>query len=341
MRSLAVAAVIYLLFVPLFAWILIIQHAPEKSLLNAACDPTRELWRDLNKAFREDYESRTGESIAIQMSHGGSGSQARAVIDGLDADVVSLALWSDTDAISRRGMIDPDWEKRLPNRSLPYYSTIVFVVRDGSNKNIQDWPDLVRPGVSVITPNPKTSGNGRLSFLAAWGAVLRAGGNEDEARQFVTQMYRQTPVLDTAARASAMTFAQKGIGDVHLTWENEAHLEVQEAKGKLRIVYPRRSIRAEPHVTWVDRNVQRKGNTEAARQYLEFLYSDPAQHIIARNFHRPFKREILEQYADRFKLEGTDFELFDISIVARNWDDAQKRFFGEGGIFDQIYHGNR
>lgn len=341
MRSLTIAAVFYLILVPLIAWIYVWQSAPKHSILHAACDPTRELWRDLNQAFREDYEQRTGTTLGIQMSHGGSGSQARAVIDGLEADVVSLALWSDTDAIRAHRMMAERWEERLPNRSLPYYSTIVFVVRAGNPKQIVDWPDLIRPGVAVITPNPKTSGNGRLSFLAAWGATLRNGGSVEDARQFVTAMYRQTPVLDTAARGSAMTFSHKGLGDVHLTWENEAHLEVKESKGKLQIVYPRRSIRAEPHVAWVDRNVDRKGTLDVTKQYLEFLYTEKAQHIIARNFHRPIRPDVLRQYASHFKAEGPEFELFDVQVLAKDWADAQRRFFGDGGVFDEIYKGSR
>lgn len=341
MRSLIYTALVYLLLVPSIAWLLVWQLTPEQSLLHVACDPTRELWRDLNQAFRDDYRERTGKSLSIQMSHGGSGSQARAVIDGLDADIVSLALWSDTDAIRSYGLMAPGWTERLPHRSLPYYSTIVFVVRAGNPKDIRNWPDLIRPGVAVITPNPKTSGNGRLSFLAAWGAVLRNGGDERAALAFVTQMYRQTPVLDAAARGAAMTFAHKGIGDVHLTWENEAHLEVYESKGKLQIIYPSCSIRAEPHVAWVDRNTQRKGNTDIVRQYLDFLYTESAQHVIARNYHRPVRRDILEQYGDRFQPEGAAFELFGISTVARDWDDAQKRYFGDGGVFDEIYKNQR
>src|SRR5579859_3065585 len=231
MRWLMAVAVGYLVVLPAAAWLLVWQQSPQQAILNVACDPTRELWRDLNRGFRDSYERETGNRIAIKQSHGGSGSQARAVIDGLEADVVSLALWPDTDAIRRKGLIADGWEDRLPNRSLPYYSTIVFVVRHGNPKQIRDWPDLVRPGIAVITPNPKTSGNGRLSFLAAWGAVLRSGGSEADAEAFIQTMYRQSPVLDTAARGSAMTFAQKRIGDVHLAWENEAHLEVREANG--------------------------------------------------------------------------------------------------------------
>jgi sulfate transport system substrate-binding protein len=203
-----------------------VREADGTELLNVSYDPTRELWRELNQRFVARYERERGQRLSIWQSHGGSSSQARSVIEGLDADVVTLALWSDTDAIRRRGLIDDGWEERLPRRSLPYLSTIVFVVRKGNPKNVRDWPDLVRPGLRVITPSPKTSGNGKLSFLAAWGAVRHAGGSEKEARRFVTDLYRRVPVLDSAARGATVTFAQKGIGDVHLTWENEAHLEV-------------------------------------------------------------------------------------------------------------------
>ena len=333
MRGLVLTAVGYLIVLPLVAWLLVWQQSPGQALLNVACDPTRELWRDLNHGFREQYQRDAGQHIAISQSHGGSGSQARAVIDGLDADVVSLALWSDTDAIRKRGLIAQGWEDRLPNRSLPYYSTIVFVVRQGNPKKIHDWPDIVRPGIAVITPNPKTSGNGRLSFLAAWGAVLRAGGSEADAEAFITSMYRQTLVLDTAARGSAMTFAQKGIGDVHLTWENEAHLEAQEAAGRLEIIYPKRSIKAEPHVALVDANVDRKGTRAAAEAYLHYLYTPEAQEIIAKNYHRPFNNEVLARHRDVFR----EIELFEITAIAKSWDEAQQRFFADGGVFDRIY----
>ncbi len=335
MRGLVIIAVGYLVVLPVAAWLLVWQQTPQRALLNVACDPTRELWRDLNHGFRDQYERETGQRIAINQSHGGSGSQARAVIDGLDADVVSLALWSDTDAIRKRGLLAPGWEDRLPNRSLPYYSTIVFVVRQGNPKKIHDWPDIVGPGIQVITPNPKTSGNGRLSFLAAWRTVRQIGGSEAEAEAFVTKMYHQTPVLDTAARGAAMTFAQKGIGDLHLTWENEAHLEVKEAAGKLEIVYPKRSIKAEPHVALVDANVDRKSTRAAAEAYLRYLYTPEAQETIARHYHRPYNDEVLQRHREVFR----EIELFEITRVAKSWDDAQQRFFGDGGVFDRIYQG--
>jgi sulfate transport system substrate-binding protein len=302
-------------------------------LLNASYDPTRELWRAVNDAFIASYKQKHGADVTIDQSHGGSGSQARAVIDGLEADVVTLAMWSDTDAIRSKGLIADGWEDRLPERSLPYISTIVFVVREGNPKNIKDWPDLVKEGVEIVTPNPKTSGNGKLSFLAAWGSVVLAGGSETEAKQFVTQLYRQTPVLDTAARAATTTFAQKGIGDVHLTWENEAHLEVQEAGGTLEIVYPSRSIRAEPHVAVVDANVDRHGTRAAAEAYLRFLYTDEAQEIIARHFYRPIDEDIRR----KFTASLPEIELFSITQIAKGWQEANETFFAEGALFDSIY----
>src|SRR5690242_7127098 len=238
-------------------------RAATLEMLNVSYDPTRELWRDVNAAFVPKYAAQTGITLEIKQSHGGSTAQARAVIDGLDADVVTLALWSDTDAIRKRGLINEGWDEKFPHRSLPYFSTIVFVVRKGNPKGIKDWPDLVKSDISIITPNPKTSGNGKLSFLAAWGSVVARGGSEDDARKFITEIYRHTPVLETGARGATTTFAQKGIGDVHLTWENEAHLEVRESQGELELIYPPASIRAEPHVAVVDGNVDRKGTRQA------------------------------------------------------------------------------
>ncbi len=305
----------------------------DQTLLNVSYDPTRELWRALNREFQQQYAAETGTRLAIRQSHGGSGSQARAVMDGLQADVVTLALWSDTDAIRKKGLIAAGWEERLPNRSLPYYSTIVFVVRRGNPKAIHDWPDLIRDGVQVITPNPKTSGNGKLSFLAAWGAVRQRGGSEPDAEAYVTRLYRQVPVLDTGARGSTTTFAQNGIGDVHLTWENEAHLEVRESHGLLEIVYPPVSIRAEPPVAVVDAVVDRRGTRAAAEAYLRFLYTEAAQEIIAQHNHRPVHPAVAAKYRDRLPA----MELFPITAVARGWEEAQKRFFAEGWVFDRIY----
>lgn len=302
-------------------------------LLNVSYDPTRELWRDLNDLFLQQHQQATGERLVIRQSHGGSSSQARAVIDGLEADVVTLALWSDTDAIRKKGLIHEGWEQKLPNRSLPYVSTIVFVVRKGNPKGIKDWPDLVRDDVRVITPNPKTGGNGKLSFLAAWGAVLHRGGTAGDAEEYVRQLYARVPVLDQAARAATLTFARKKIGDVHLTWENEAHLEVQEAKGELEIVYPKASIRAEPHVAVVDANVDRRGTRAQAEAYLKVLFTKEAQELIAKHHYRPIDADVLAKHRDRFPA----IELFPITTIARDFDDAQERFFAEGAIFDRIY----
>jgi sulfate transport system substrate-binding protein len=301
-------------------------------LLNVSYDPTRELWRDLNGRFIPAYEQETGTRLEIRQSHGGSGTQARAVADGLEADVVTLALWGDTDLLRQKGLLAEHWEDRLPNRSLPYTSTIVFVVRKGNPKHVADWPDLLQDGVRVITPNPKTSGNGKLSFLAAWGAVLRRGGTEADALDFVTRLYRQVPVLDSGARGATTTFAQKKIGDVHLTWENEAYLEVAESAGELELVYPPRSIRAEPYVAVVDANVDRKGTRAAAEKYLRFLYTDEAQEVIARHHYRPTNADVLGKHT-----ELRDLELFPVTTVAAGWGEAQTKFFADGAIFDGIY----
>jgi len=304
-------------------------------LLNVSYDPTRELWRDINKEFIAHFQKQTGQVVSIKQSHGGSGSQARAVIDGLGADVVTLALWGDTDALRRKGLIRENWEETFPNRSLPYTSTIVFVVRKGNPKNIRDWSDLARPDVVVVTPNPKTSGNGKLSFLAAWGSVTTRGGTEEEAQRLVQQLYKNTPVLDTGARGATSTFAQKGIGDVHLTWENEANLEVAEAGGALEIIYPPVSIQAEPHVALVDQNVARRGTEATARAYLEFLYTPEAQEIIAKHFYRPSNPEVFAKNSDRFPT----IELFPPTAIAPDWDALQERFFKEGALFDSLYAG--
>jgi len=305
---------------------------PGTELLNVSYDPTRELWQDLNNQFIADHEKHTGTRLSIKQSHGGSSSQARAVIDGLEADVVTLALWSDTDAIRQKGLIRDGWEERLPHHSLPYFSTIVFVVRQGNPKGVKDWPDLVRGDAKVITPDPKTSGNGKLSFLAAWGAALARGGSEDDARAYVTELYRRVPVLDSGARGATVTFAQKGIGDVHLTWENEAYLEVAESGGKLEIVYPSASIRAEPFVAVVDANVDRKGTRERAAAYLGYLYTEEAQETIARHHYRPIDEAVLRRHA----AELPDIKLFPVTSVAAGWHDIQAKFFAEGAVFDQI-----
>lgn len=315
-------------------WVVASGFTRNEVMLNAACDPTRELWRDMNAAFIADYEQRNGVKLFIRQSHGGSGSQARAVIDGLPADVVTLALFTDTDAVRKAGLMADGWESRLDNRSLPYTSTIVFVVRKGNPKNIHDWPDLTRDGVSVITPNPKTSGNGKWSFLAMWGAVVWRGGSEADAEKYVGDVFRRVPVLDPAARGATMTFAQKGVGDVHLTWENEAHLEVQEANGALEIVYPPISVLAEPHVAVVDAVVDRKGTRATAEAYMQFTFTEPAQEIIARHFYRPTNPVVIEKTKHQFP--ELRLERATTLVSSGRWDDVQKRFFTEGGVFDKI-----
>jgi sulfate transport system substrate-binding protein len=312
-------------------------RAATLELLNVSYDPTRELWRDVNAAFIPKYQAQSGNTVEIKQSHGGSGTQARAVIDGLEADVVTLAMWPDTDAIRKAGQIADGWEKRLPNNSLAYTSTIVFVVRKGNPKGIKDWPDLVKSGVEIVTPNPKTSGNGKLSFLAAWGSVTQRGGSEADALKFVKELYEHVPVLDLGARGSTTTFVQKQIGDVHLSWENEARLEVREAGGAVELVYPPISILAEPQVAWVDINVKRKGTEAAAKAYLEFLYTDEAQTIIAKNFYRPINPDVRQKYAAEFPA----LKLFPVTAVAKDWNDAYDKYFNEGKLFDSFYKPRR
>lgn len=306
-------------------------------LLNVSYDPTRELWREYNEKFGATYEKEAKVKVTIKQSHGGSSTQARAVIDGLDADVVTLASFLDTDAIAKKGLIKPDWRERLPNHSLPYTSTIVFVVRKGNPKAIKDWRDLVKPGVEVITPNPKTSGNGYLSFFSAWGSVVLRGGSRDEAVKFVTELYKHVPVLDSGARGATTTFAQKKIGDVQLAWENEARLEVREANGDLDVVYPPISIRAEPHVALVDVNVDRKQTRKVAEAYLRYAYTDEAQQLFAKHFYRPTNEAILKQHADSFP----EIRLFPVTEIAKDFPDAHKQFIAEGGVFDTIYKPKR
>ena len=307
--------------------------AAAQELLNVSYDPTRELWRDINANFIALYQKETGRKLSINQSHGGSSTQARAVIDGLEADVVTIASIIDTDAISKSGLINPGWINRLPNRSLPYTSTIVFVVRKGNPKGIKDWPDLVKPGVEIITPNPKTSGNGYLSFFSAWGSVVLRGGSRQQAVDYVTKLYKQVPVLDSGARGATTTFVQRKIGDVHLAWENEARLEVQEAKGDLDIVYPPISLRAEPHVAVVDEVVDRKKTRAAAEAYMKYLYTDAAQETIAKHFYRPYNQAILKKHAAMFP----SIRLFAITEIAKDFADAHKQFIGSGGVFDSIY----
>jgi sulfate transport system substrate-binding protein len=302
-------------------------------LLNVSYDPTRELWKDLNSEFAKRFAAEHEKRVSIRQSHGSSGSQSRAVIDGLEADVVSLAMWTDTDALRKKGLLAAGWEDRLPHGSLPYSSTIVFVVRKGNPQGIHDWPDLSRPDVSVITPNPKTSGNGKLSFLAAWGSVVLNGGSEEEARRYLTQLYRNAPVLDTGARGATVSFAQRGLGNVHLTWENEANLEVIESRGELEIIYPSLSILAEPRVAMVDAVVDRRGTRAIAEEYLRFLYTPAGQEIIARHFYRPSDETVLAAHRNQFP----EIKLFPITDIVAGWDEAQAKFFADGGVFDLIY----
>jgi sulfate/thiosulfate transport system substrate-binding protein len=306
-------------------------------LLNVSYDPTRELYRKFNRMFAADYLEKTGKRVRIRQSHGGSGSQARSVNDGLPADVVTLAMWADTDSIRRNKLIVDNWEKRLPNNSLPYISTIVFVVRRGNPFGVREWSDLIeKPGLKVVSANPKTGGGAKLNLLGAWLNVLHRGGSARDARDFITHLYKRVPVLDTGARGATVTFARKGIGDVHLTWENEAYLEERELKGDVEIVRPQVSIQAEPHVALVDENAKRKGTTDAANSYLQFLYTPAAQDLIAELFFRPSTEAAAKKHADSFPnitlLRATDpkFQLGD-------WNKIQKDFFSEGGIFDQIY----
>lgn len=303
------------------------------ALLNVSYDTTRELFRELNAAFVAKYKADSGITLTIKQSHGGSGSQARAVIDGLGADIVTLALWPDVDAIRKAGLIDPRWETRLPNNSVPWTSIIVFVVRKGNPKRIQDWPDLIRPGVEVIVPSPKTSGNGKLAFLAAWGSVTQRGGTEGEAHEFVSKLYRQVPVLDSGARAATVTFAHRQIGDVHLTWENEAHLEVAEARGELEIVYPQITILAQPRVAVVDANAEQHGTKKIAQAYLEFLYTPEAQEIIAKHFYRPVDEVVFRRHAATFPT----IRLFTVTDLGRDWNELHDKFFSDGALFDRLY----
>jgi len=311
-------------------------HAEEAEFLNVSYDPTRELWKDINSLFVPKLEKEQGITLIAKQSHGGSGSQARAVNDGLEADVVTLAMFPDTDAIRKTGLIDAGWVDEFPNRSLPYTSTIVFVVRKGNPKGIKDWNDLKKPGIQIVTPNPKTSGNGKLSFLAAWGYALHSGGTDADALALVTEIYKKAPVLDTGARGSTTTFAQKGIGDVQLSWENEAYLAVEETGGEVEIVYPSASILAEPHVAIVDRNVDRHGTRKVAQAYLEFLYTPEAQAVIAKHHYRPTTAAAAGALVNLPKIE-----IFPVTIVSPDFDAANERFFKDGKIFDQIYSAGR
>jgi sulfate/thiosulfate transport system substrate-binding protein len=307
-------------------------------ILNVSYDPTRELYVAVNAAFAKYWKTKSGRDVTFRQSHGGSGSQARAVIDGLEADVVTLALAYDIDAIAQGGLIDKAWQKRLPQNSSPYTSTIVFLVRKGNPKGIKDWGDLVRSGVQVITPNPKTSGGARWNYLAAWEyARRRAGGNDAKAREYVTALFRNVPVLDSGARGATTTFVQRGIGDVLLAWENEAYLALAEEKDKVEIVTPSISILAEPPVAVVDKVVARKGTKAVAEAYLQFLYTPEGQEIAAKNHYRPRDQKVAAKYAGTF----AKVQLFTIDEAFGGWQAAQKAHFADGGTFDQVYRPGR
>ncbi|WP_435336774.1 sulfate ABC transporter substrate-binding protein [Acinetobacter sp. LH3_13] len=310
-----------------------------KDFLNVSYDPTRELYEDVNQHFGNYWKKRTGQTINFKQSHGGSGKQARAVIDGLNADVVTLALAADIDVIAEKAKLLPaDWQKKLPNNSTPYTSTIVFLVRQGNPKNIKDWGDLVKPNVAIITPNPKTSGGARWNYLAAWAwAKHQPAGNDAKAQEFVRQIYKQTKVLDSGARGATTTFAERGIGDVLLAWENEACLAVREQPGKFEIITPSLSILAEPPVAIVEKNVLKDGNQHLAKAYLNYLYSPAGQNIAAKHYYRPRNAKVLAQYMSQFK----PLKLVTIDQEFGGWSKVQQKHFENGGIFDQIVKANQ
>jgi sulfate transport system substrate-binding protein len=309
--------------------------AADINLLNVSYDPTRELYQDFNKAFAKQWKAKTGDNVNIKQSHGGSGKQARSVIDGLDADVVTLALAYDIDEIADKGLLAKDWQKRLPHNSSPYTSTIVFLVRKGNPKGIKDWDDLVKPGVQVITPNPKTSGGARWNYLAAWGYALKQpGGSEASAKEFLAKLFKNVPVLDSGARGATTTFVERGIGDVLIAWENEAILAIKElGPDKFEVVAPSTSILAEPPVAVVDKVVDKRGTRKAAEAYLQYLYTDEGQEIAAQNYYRPISEKVATKYASQFP----KVKLFKIDEVFGGWTKAQKAHFADGGSFDQIY----
>jgi sulfate/thiosulfate-binding protein len=309
--------------------------AADVNLLNVSYDPTRELYQDVNQAFAKQWKAKTGDNVTIKQSHGGSGKQARAVIDGLDADVVTLALAYDTDALAEKGLLDKAWQKRLPHNASPYSSTIVFLVRKGNPKGIKDWADIVKPGVAVITPNPKTSGGARWNHLAAWGYALKLpGGSEATAKEFLSKLYKNVPVLDSGARGATTTFVERGIGDVLLAWENEALLAIKElGPDKVEIVAPSTSILAEPSVAVVDKVADRRGTRKVAEAYLNYLYTDEGQDTIAKHYYRPTTEKASKKYAAQFP----KVKLFTIDDTFGGWTKAQKEHFADGGIFDQIY----
>jgi sulfate/thiosulfate-binding protein len=309
-------------------------QAADVNLLNVSYDPTRELYVALNKAFAARYQAETGKTIEIKQSHGGSGTQARAVIDGLQADVVTLALAYDVDAIAERGLIAADWQKRLADNAAPYTSTIVFLVRKGNPKGVKDWDDLTKPGIKVITPNPKTSGGARWNYLGAFGYALKRYGSEDKARDFVRDIYRNVPVLDTGARGSTVTFVERNIGDVLIAWENEAYLAIDEfGKDKFEIVAPPRSILAEPSIAIVDKVVDKKGTRAPAEAYFKFIYSPEGQEIAAQNHYRPRDPAVAKRHENEF----AKVELFTVDVVFGGWKKAQATHFNDDGVFDKIY----
>ncbi len=316
-------------------WAIPVQAQKDVTILNVSYDPTRELYQDFNEAFSKYWLAKTGQKVSFQQSHGGSGKQARSVIDGLAADVVTLALAYDIDMIAQRGrLLPPDWQKRLPDNSCPYTSTIVFLVRKGNPKHIKDWDDLVKPDVSIITPNPKTSGGARWNYLAALGYALKKFGNdENKARDFVGRLFKNVPVLDSGARGATTTFVQRGIGDVLIAWENEALLSLKETgQGQVEIVLPSMSILAEPPVSWVDRAVKKHGTLEVAKAYLQYLYTPEGQEIAAKHYYRPRLESVARKYAADFP----KVELFTIDQVFGGWQKAQQIHFRDGGIFDQL-----
>ena len=314
--------------------------AKEIKLLNVSYDPTRELYQDVNTAFAKQWKDKTGDTLTIQQSNGGSGKQARSVIDGLEADVVTLALAYDIDAISEKGggLVAKDWQKRLPQNSTPYTSTIVFLVRKGNPKGIKDWDDLIKPGIGIVTPNPKSSGGARWNYLAAWGYALKKNNNDQaKAKDFVNKLFKNVPVLDTGARGATTTFVQRGIGDVLLAWENEALLSLKDSPDKFEIVLPSISVLAEPPVAWVDKVVKKHGTAEVAKAYLEFLYTPEGQEIVAKDFYRPRSQEVAQKYASQFP----KLNLFTVDELFGGWQKAQKTHFDDNGTFDQIQVDNR
>ena len=312
-----------------------VAHAADVTLLNVSYDPTRELYQEFNKAFAAYWKAQSGDTVTVKQSHGGSGKQARSVIDGIDADVVTLALAYDIDALAEKKLLADDWQKKLPNASTPYTSTIIFLVRKGNPKGIKAWDDLVKPGNAVIVSNPKTSGGARWAYLAAYGYALKKNhGDDAKAREFITRLYRNVPVLDSGARGATVTFAERGVGDVLLSWENEADLARKEfGADKFDIVYPSSSILAEPPVAVVDKVVDKRGTRKVAEAYLKYLYTDEGQEIAARNFYRPRSEKVAAKHASAFP----KLDLFTIDEVFGGWTKAQKTHFADGGVFDQIY----